>query len=382
MNTNLNYGVNVSIGSDANIPIIVNSSTTMAMSVVADTLLVGLRKFNSAKEGLEWCATNSITIGTLHTSLEAIFLMGVVSPIIVYISTFNTDDTINTTSVSAGLDKFINSKQELGITPELILAPMYSAQLSIATKIDAISARLLAIGVVCSFDNTEANSVNYLANFGSRFLYIGNGVSIVNSVEVCNSVILAGNIVYWDAGGDAGADSYGWAKNHSNRVVRGVEKSTRKDGSLIEFIDSGDSEARRLRQQGMAHIVRDEGWRVYGFETTDINPIWQSLKRVRTFLRLAKTLQSSLKYIRDRNADELGTLRKSVIGFFDDLKGNGVVIGFSAEFETAKNSATNVTAGKFVLTIRAGDMPSVSQLDIELLFSDNWNTLLINNIGA
>lgn len=383
MDTGLEYGVNVSTSTNASVPIVVNSTTVIAMAVVADTIEVGLRKFNNAEEGLAWCETNSITAGTLHTSLEALFLMSLKSPIIVHISTFDdTDDANNIIAISAGLDTFVNTGQELALIPELIIAPMYSNDVSIATKMDAISARLLAIGVVSSFANTEADSVDFLANFGTRFLWIGNGVSTVNAVEVCNSVTMAGDIAYWDAGGDAGADAYGWAKNHSNRVVRGVEKSTRKDGSYIQYLDHGDCEARRLRQQGMTHIIRDEGWRVYGFETTDINPIFQSLKRVRTFLRLSKMLQSQLKYIRDRDADELAELNTAVKNFFDILKGNNVVLGFTAEFEDAKNTIANITAGIFTLTVKFGDMPSVAELNIELIYSDEWNTLLLGNING
>ncbi len=119
-----------------------------------------------------------------------------------------------------------------------------------------------------------------------------------------------------------------WAKNHGNRVVRGVEKATRKDGSYVEYIDSGDCEARRLRGKGMAHIVRDEGWRLCGFETTDIDPIWANLDRVRTFYRaLRNYLWNPLKYIREREAYELNKAKSSPLqAFFTRIKGNGLFL--------------------------------------------------------
>ncbi len=211
----------------------------------------------------------------------------------VYIVTKDNDDTVNRDNISLAIEKFTKAYTYTGVKPKLLIAPYYSHDVGIGAKLDAISAKLWATGIVCSYANTEAESNDFIANFGTRFILITNGVSIVDGVEIPNDVFVAGLIAYWDNGGDEAigtGDPYGWAKNHGNRVVRGIEKATRKDGSYVEYIDSGDCEARRLRGKGMTHIVRDEGWRLCGFETTDIDPIWANLDRVRTFYRLLETL--------------------------------------------------------------------------------------------
>jgi len=58
------------------------------------------------------------------------------------------------------------------------------------------------------------------------------------------SALMAGLIAYHDSN-----TAFGWAKNHSTYVVKGVAGSPR----VIEYLDGQDCEARRLRQDG--------GWR-------------------------------------------------------------------------------------------------------------------------
>ncbi|NPA50989.1 MAG: phage tail protein [Epsilonproteobacteria bacterium] len=378
----LNYGINGLISVQAARPIAVESSTPIGMAVTSNGSESGFIKFNNAEEGLRWCDDNGVTDGTILGALHGIFLQGVSNPIVAYIVKKEDDDSKNRDNISKAIEEFTKAYTITGVKPKLLIAPGYSYDVGVAAKIDAIASKMWATGIVCSYANSEAESNDYIANFGTRFLLITNGVSIVDGVEISNDVATAGLIAYWDAGGDNGFDPFGWAKNHSNRVVRGIEKSTRKDGSFIEYVPTGDCEARRLRQKGMAHIVRDEGWRLYGFETTDIDPIWASLDRVRTFYRLLETIIDSIKWARDREADQLVWVKKSIEEFFRELKGNNVVIGFEVFFDPQKNTKATVSAGKFYLTIKTQDMPSIRELNIELVYVDDYSDVLINFLNG
>ena len=379
---NLNFGINGRISVRAARPILVESSTPIGMAVTANTDLVGFHKFNNAEEGLKWCEDNNITDGTLKKAMLGIYLQGVSNPLVAYIVKLDEDDTKNRDAVSKAIEKMPRAYTITGIKPNLLIAPEYSADIGVASKLDAIGAKIWATGIPCSYANNEADSNAYISNFGSRFLYITNGITMIDGLELSNDILVAANVAYWDNGGDNGFDPFGWAKNHSNRVIRGTSGATRKDGSIVEYIPTGDCEARRLRQKGMAHIVRDEGWRVYGFETTDIDLIWQSLDRVRTFYRLLETLIKALKWARDREADILLYVKKSVEEFFRELKGNGVIIGFYVYFDMAKNTKATVTAGKFYLTMEIQDMPSVRELNLELVYVDDYSEVLLNFING
>jgi hypothetical protein len=380
---NLNYGINGHLSVEAARPIIVESSTPIGMVVTANGDAVeGWLKFNTPMEGMEYCEDKNITDGTFLKAMHGIYLQGVNCPLAVYVVIKDEDDSKNRDAVSKAIEEIPMAEVNTGVRPDLMIAPEYSNDVGVAAKLDSMGAKLWSTGIACSFDNNEADANSFIGNFGTRFLLLVNGVSHIDGVEISNDILVAGLIAYWDNGGVNGDDPFGWAKNHSNCVVRGIEKATRKDGSFIQFIDHGDCEARRLRQKGMGHIVKDVGWRWYGFETTDIDLIWQSLDRVRTFYRLMRTIIQSIKWARDREADQLIWVKKSIEEFFRELKGNKVMIGFEVFFDIEKNTKATVTAGKFYLTIKTQDMPSIRELNIEMVYVDDYSDILINFLNG
>jgi phage tail sheath protein FI len=371
----LNFGINGSFGVAAARPITISSSTPIGIVATADNGATGLMKFNNADDGLQYIVDNSITDGTLEVALTGISLQGVNCPLVVHVSTLDVDPAINKTNILAGLDMLKQSDPVTGIDLKngLIIAPEYSADVEVAAKMDSISTALWTTGITDDFSVDEAGVSNFVANFGSKYLLIGTGRYNANGMLIPFSSLMAGLIAYHD-----GNTAFGWAKNHSNRVAKGVAGTER----VIEYLDGQDCEARRLRQSSVSMIVKDVGWRTYGFETTDIDPIWQSLDRVRTFHRLMAAILEASKWARDREADQLIWVKKSVVEFMNELKGNNVIIGFDVFFDPDKNTAATVTAGKFYLTVLVQDMPSIRELNIELVYSDNWGDTLINYING
>ncbi len=97
---------------------------------------------------------------------------------------------------------------------------------------------------------------------------------------------------------------------------------------------------------------------------------------------MLETIIKNIKWARDREADQLIYVRKSIEEFFRELKGNHVVIGFEVFFDKEKNTPATVTAGKFYLTIKAQDMPSIRELNIELVYVDDYSDVLINLLNG
>jgi phage tail sheath protein FI len=370
----LNYGINGSISADAARPISVSSSTPIGIVATVDAGDTGLMKFNNAEEGLKYITDTSITAGTLKAALKGIDLQGVNCPIVVHLSTKGVDDAADIVSVLAGLDVIKNSDPVTGINLKngLIIVPEFSADVSVGTKLDAISSKVWTTGITDDFSADEAGFKAYMENFGSRYLLHCTGRYYLDGILVPGSAIIAGVIARYDA------EPFGWAKNHSNRIAKGVSGCER----VIEYFDGSDCEARRLRQEGGCMILKDEGWRTYGFETRDIDPIWQSLDRVRTFHRSLTAVLEAVKYARDREADELLGVKNSIVEFNNELKGNGVSLGFEVYFDPAKNTKATVTAGKFYLTWRIQDMPSIRELNIEMVYVDDYSDVLINYING
>lgn len=371
----MEYGINGSFGVDAARPVSVSSSTPIAIVCTADAGAIGLMKFNNADEGLQYIVDNTITEGTLEVALKGISLQGVNCPIVVHISTLDALPATNITNILAGLDLLKQADPVTGIDIRngIIIAPEYSADLTVAAKMDAISSLMWTAGISDNFSADEAGVTAFAANFGSQYMLIGTGRYNADGMLIPMSAIMAGVIAYHD-----GNTSYGWAKSHSNRIAKGVSGTER----VIEYLDGNDCEARRLRQAGVSMIVKDVGWRTYGFETTDIDPIWKSLDRVRTFHRLLHAILLANKWARDREANQLIWVKKTVIEFMNTLQGADVVIGFEAFFDPLKNTSATVSAGQFFLTIKVQDMPSIRELNIELVYSDTYGETLINYINA
>ncbi|WP_294963815.1 hypothetical protein [Sulfurimonas sp.] len=382
----LEFGINGGFGVEAARPISVDSSTPLAMAVTADTTEIGIKKFNNATDGLTFVKDNNITAGTLKVALKGIELQGVNCPIVLHISTHDAIEATNITNILAGLTEIKQSSPLTGIDLKngLVFSPVYSANTQVAAKIDSISSTLWCPGSpIDNFSDVEAGVVDFLSNFGSKYIYHGTGYYKADGENIPMSSLIAGHIARCDVVKPAGGnDPFGWAKNHSNRVVLGVAGTTRNNGKGVEYYDSGDSEAKRLRKQGCASIVKDVGWRLYGFETRDIDPIWQSLDRVRAFHRMLAAIIKASKWARDREADELVWVKKSIVEFNNEMIGAKVGIGFEVFFDPKKNTAATVTAGKFYLTIKFQDMPSIRELNIELIYSDKWGETLINYING
>ena len=372
---NLNFGINGSFGVQAARPITISSSTPIGIVATVNAGDTGLMKFNNADEGLTYITDNNITEGTLEAALKGISLQGVNCPLVVHVSTKGIDTAADIVSVLAGLDMLKQSDPVTGIDLKngVIIVPELSADVSVAAKIDSIATAMWCTGITDDFSTDEAGVSAFAANFGSKYLLIGTGRYNADGILIPFSALMAGLIAYHDAN-----TAFGWAKNHSNRVAKGVAGTER----VIEYLDGSDCEARRLRQSSVSMIVKDVGWRTYGFETTDIDPIWQSLDRVRTFHRLLAAILTANKWARDREADQLIWVKKSIVEFMNELKGNGVVVGFDVFFDPEKNTAATVTAGKFYLTVLVQDMPSIRELNIELVYSDNWGDTLINYING
>ena len=364
----VNFGINGSISVNAARPTTVESSTPIALVATTNTGTMGLQFFGNADLAL--AAYPASTLGTLSGALNSIIAQGVSCPIIL--------STLVNTAVEADIILAVNAlstaESITGYRPDLIICPQWSGTKTVALAMDAVASRLWATAIVDVIATTETLAVAYGTNFGSRFvLLVGPETINIGGVNVPPSSAYAGLIAAMDA-----SNPVGWAESGSNRIVKGVSGTNR----IVDYADSQDSEARRLRNKGMASVVRDVGWRSYGFETTDIDPIWTPLNRVRSFYKMLRAMILASKWARDRGADELVYVRQSVVEFMNGLKGQGVVLGFDAFFDPLKNTKTTVTNGQFFLTVEVQDMPTIRELNIELVYVDGYSDVLLNIINS
>jgi len=371
----LNFGINGSISVEAARPVLVDTSTPIGIVVPFGSSDGEFVAFNSADEMKTYLEEKGATEDNLAwKTANAIALQGVRGKIVVK---FVADGDSAKDNVLAGLDVLKTAPQDENIltTPDLIICPEYSYDTDVAAKMDSLASLFRATAIVDVNAKNEAEANNFANNFGSRYMLLYNGRSKAEGKLYPTSALIAGLIAYWDAGGDNGYDPFGYARSHSNRIVKGVSGSER----IIEYFDGVDCEARRLRQNGIGSIVQDIGWRSYGFETRDIDPIWQSLERVRTFHRWLQAIIEANKWARDRSADQLVYVKQTCIDFFNKLKGANIALGYEIYLDP---NLSDVTAGKFTFILKTANMPAIRELNFELVFSDTWNEAFVNWINS
>ncbi len=372
---NLNFGINGQIRVQAARPVTVDTKTPIGIVVPFGSTDGEFRVFNSAEQMKEYLEEKGATPDDLaYKTANAIALQNVKGKIV---AKFVADGDGVKDNVLAGLDVLKTAPQDENILtrPDLIICPEYSYDADVAAKMDSIATlfRGTAIVDVNAADEAAANA--FANNFGSRYMLLYSGRSKVEGKLYPTSALIAGLIAYWDAGGDNGYDEFGYARSHSNRIVKGVSGSER----IIEYFDGSDCEARRLRQNGIGSIVQDVGWRSYGFETRDIDPIWQSLERVRTFHRWLDAIIQANKWARDRSADQLIWVKKTCSEFFRKLTGAKIALGYEIYLDSNR---TDVTAGKFTFVLKTANMPAIRELNFDLVFSDDWNEAFVKWINS
>jgi len=103
--------------------------------------------------------------------------------------------------------------------------------------------------------------------------------------------------------------------------------------------------------------------------------------------QVKETMKKALKWARDREADQLIWVKKSVEEFFRELKGANVLIGFEVKFliagqdEGGKNTTATVTAGKFYLTMYVQDVPAIRELNLDLIYVDDYSEIFLEYLN-
>jgi phage tail sheath protein FI len=384
----VNYGVHGVIEVKAARPITAKSSSYIGV-VLPDSAMIDAVDSGNVSNGIamtyynnatEWkdalIAAGKVPADLSYKSAEAIALSNVSTKIIVVYVQEDTDAAKLKQNVIDGLAVLKSAPYDNRVLdkPDLIIVPEHSYDVDIAAVMDSVAARINRTAIVDVNAATEAVANDFIRNFGTRYCFFVLGRSVAEGSLFPSSAFIAGHIAYWDVGGSAGFDEYGYTKNHSNRIVRGVSGSERP----IEYFDDGDHEALRLRNKGIASIVQDRGWRLYGFQTTDIDPVWKDLKRVRSFQRWLDAIINDTKWARDRNADELVSVKKSCNDFLAELKAANASLGYKIYLDA---ELCNVAAGEFVFVLEEEDMPAINSLTFKLTFVDDYNQVLIDYVN-
>jgi phage tail sheath protein FI len=369
------FGVNTTISAEAARPISIESVTPIGIVGTAHDIEDGLYFYGSVTAAKEALKDSN---GSLQRAIEAIYDQVVETPIILSVFTEGANTGETTTAVITAIQAFNNALTEFGYRPNLLIAPEYSNIDAIASALQTAAGKLKATAIVDLNATSETDAVTKAANFGSRRVLLADPYvkvwDLVNNdyVYAPQSARIAGMIARVD-----GESEYGWSDSYSNRVIQGIFGTNRP----IEFILGETCEADRLRSAHISTIIRAEGWRAWGGETTDQDTIWQDLARVRVFDRISEACQKGVFFAIDKKADQLFYAKQSVEELLRNLTGSKVLIGYEVTWSKTKNTQATVSAGKFYLDVRMQNNPIVKVLELDFIYSDAWSEQLLSNLG-
>jgi phage tail sheath protein FI len=352
----------------------IESTTPIALVGDCDVGDTGVELYANAELALE--QVKSASGGTIKPALEMMAAQGVHAPIIMNI--VRPAEDLKPAIIDA-VDRLIYAEGETGYRPDLITAPEYSYDTDVAARMDAVATRFMGTAIVDNLAADETGAIQWAENFASRYMLLtGPRLKWYDTTAGAmtlqpSSAAIAAMIARTD-----GEWQFGFADSFSNRIVKGISGTHR----IIDYAEGQDCEAQRLRSAGITSVVADEGWRAYGGETRDIDPVWQPLERVRTFHRVMRMVMQALKWVRDRRANNLLEAKATVDQFLRELKGAGVALGYRVEFPPEKNTLAAITAGRFYMRVVWENMPLVRDLEIEMVYTDQYGDMLINYING
>lgn len=378
-----NYGVNVTIGAEAARPIRVQSNTPIGLVGYEEVLEDGLHFFMSTTSALDrleigYKANPTAKKGSIYRALKGISEQAVETQIILSVFTKSIDDeNEDISSCKDAVTLFKKAKAKFDYRPNLIIAPAFSHIDVIKAEIESVATRLKATGIVDLQAATPVEAITQMTAFGTRRL-----IAAYPNVKVWDDVLddyalegqsarIAGMIAYVD-----GLSEYGFSDSYSNRVMMGIF-GTQVD---IDFELGENCEADELRTRGISTIIREEGFRTWGGETSDQDTIWQDLARVRIFDRLSQACQKGVFFAIDKKASELYHAKRSVEELLRSLVGAKVLLGFELNF-SEKNTLANITAGKFYLDVRMQNNPIVKQLTLDFIYVDKYGDILLEELN-
>lgn len=275
-----------------------------------------------------------------------------------------------------GMQALLDGKSKFNAQPRLLVVPKHSATQAVATEMDALAARLRAIGIIDGPNTTDEAVIAYAKNFGSKRLYLVDPG--VQYFDTTTSATVDAPASAWAAGLFAWSDSqYGFWASPSNKEFVGITGTKRP----VEYLD-GDATCRAnvLNNANIATIIRDDGYRLWGNRTLSSDSKWAFVTRVRTLDLVMDAILYAHKWAVDRSITKtyVKDVTDGLQAFMRDLKAQGAVINFEVYADTELTTAAQLAQGKVYWRIRFTDVPPAENPNFLVEVTDQWLTEVLD----
>jgi uncharacterized protein len=297
-------------------------------------------------------------LGTLPSALDSIFdQAGAVVVVVRVEEGVNDVETIAhivggvnaMTGEYEGVQAFLGAESKLGVTPRILIAPGFTHQReegmanAVVSELVGIAERLRAVIIADGPNTTDEAAVAYAGDFGSARVYLcdpwvmktnSTGAAVAKPGSPC----VAGLIAKSD--NDRG---FWWSP--SNQNINGIVGTARP----VDFA-LGDANARAnlLNEQGIATIIRQDGYRLWGNRTLSSDPKWMFLSVRRTADMINDSLLRAHLWAVDRNITKtyMQDVIEGVNAYLRHLTAIGAILGGKCWADPELNTPDQIAQGK------------------------------------
>lgn len=316
--------------------------------------------------------------GTLPDAVEAILSQGVGVTVVIVRVAEGADAAETLSNVAGavlgntGVYALLRAGSLFGVSPRVIIAPGWTSQRPagganpVVTAALAVANRRRGVILADGPSTTMAAAKEYGDDWGSdRVFVIDPAVTINKASETVvrpASGYIAGLIARVDA-------QEGYHYSPSNHEIYGITGTARP---IDHFMGDQDTEANYLNEHRVATIVRDNGLRLWGNETTSTEPLNKFLSVRRTHDVIADSIQQAHLWAVDKPFSQqlLVDIAETVNDFLRTLRSRGVTLGGKVWLDPDKNSATDWADGHLTVDYDA-EAPAPMQ---RITFTFNRNT--------
>lgn len=317
--------------------------------------------------------------GTLARSLRAIADQA--RPVVVVVRVEEGEDdagtsanvigTTDATGQKTGMQALLSAQAQLGVKPKIIGAPGLETQ-AVTAALAIVAQKLRGFAYARAVGETVADAILYRANFSARELML------LMPDFLAFDTAAAANIPSYAAARAMGLraridEEVGPHKTLSNYEVQGVVGLTK---DIYWDIEDAGSEAGQLNAKEITALIRtDAGYRFWGNRTcADPTSLFVFESTVRVAQLLADTVVNGMLWAIDKPL--VPSLAKDIVetinGFGRQLVASGVLLGFNAKFDEAKNSAASLRAGKLRIDYDYTVPPPLEDLGFNQRITDSY----------
>lgn len=312
----------------------------------------------SRREAAKLLANTGDDDGTLPSALDAIFDQVGALVVVVRVE-HGADASLTLPNVIGGVNAqtghyegvhaFLGAESQVGVAPRILIAPGFTGEYKIDTgnpviaELLPIAERLRAVVLADGPNKTDADAITAAALHGSARLYMidpfATRLNWNGAVETAYpSALGAGIIARTD-------NELGFWWSPSNKPVNGIIGTDRP----VDFA-LGDASARAnvLNEQGVATIIRQDGFRLWGNRSTTDDTQWLFLSTRRTADMINDALLRAHLWAVDQNITKtyIEQVAASVNAYLRHLVSLGAIIGGRCYADPELNTPDSIALGK------------------------------------